>query len=84
MNHLVALKEGGKIKNIGLTNFDTEHMALLIDRGAPVVSNQVALFRVYKRTCSSFFVIIPSCDNSCLCFTPHSPYSVFSDRILRD
>jgi diketogulonate reductase-like aldo/keto reductase len=41
MFHLQELKEAGKIKNIGLTNFDTEHMALLIDSGAPIVSNQV-------------------------------------------
>ena len=44
MNHLQALKSAGKIKNIGLTNFDTEHMALLVDRGAPIVSNQVTDF----------------------------------------
>ena len=43
MDHLVKLKEAGKIKNIGLTNFDTEHMAILMDRGAPIVSNQVSL-----------------------------------------
>eukprot|EP00596_Hydrurales_sp_CCMP1899_P007190 CAMPEP_0119044360 /NCGR_PEP_ID=MMETSP1177-20130426/30893_1 /TAXON_ID=2985 /ORGANISM="Ochromonas sp, Strain CCMP1899" /LENGTH=374 /DNA_ID=CAMNT_0007014373 /DNA_START=203 /DNA_END=1327 /DNA_ORIENTATION=- len=42
MFHLQELKEQGKIKNIGLTNFDTEHMALLIDAGAPIVSNQIA------------------------------------------
>ena len=45
MDHLVKLKEVGKIKNIGLTNFDTEHMALLMDRGAPIVSNQVKIHR---------------------------------------
>ena len=30
-----------KIKNIGLTNFDTEHLADLLEEGAPLVSNQV-------------------------------------------
>jgi aryl-alcohol dehydrogenase-like predicted oxidoreductase len=42
MNHLIALKASGKIKNIGLTNFDTEHMAGLVAVGAPIVSNQIA------------------------------------------
>ena len=41
MDHLVGLKAEGKIKNIGLTNFDTTHMQGLMDRGAPIVSNQV-------------------------------------------
>ena len=45
MDHLLKLKEVGKIKNIGLTNFDTEHMALLMDRGAPIVSNQVRTYQ---------------------------------------
>ena len=41
MDHLVELKGAGKIKNIGLTNFDTTHMEGLMNRGAPIVSNQV-------------------------------------------
>ena len=31
-----------KIRNIGLTNFDTEHMLDLIEQDAPIVSNQVS------------------------------------------
>ena len=42
MDHLMFLKQDGKIRNIGLTNFDTEHLADLIDEGAPIVSNQIA------------------------------------------
>ena len=37
------LQEEGTIKNIGLTNFDTEHMADLMSEGAPIVSNQVCI-----------------------------------------
>jgi diketogulonate reductase-like aldo/keto reductase len=48
MFHLQELKEQGKIKNIGLTNFDTEHMALLIDAGAPIVSNQVTNRKIFS------------------------------------
>jgi diketogulonate reductase-like aldo/keto reductase len=42
MDHLVKLKAARKIKNIGLTNFDTTHMEGLMSRGAPIVSNQVS------------------------------------------
>ena len=31
-----------KIRNIGLTNFDTEHMVDLIEQDAPIVSNQIS------------------------------------------
>jgi diketogulonate reductase-like aldo/keto reductase len=41
MNHLIHLKDMEKIKNIGLANFDTEHLADLLEEGAPIVSNQV-------------------------------------------
>lgn len=41
ISHLMHLKETEKIKNIGLTNFDTVHLADLIGEGAPIVSNQV-------------------------------------------
>jgi diketogulonate reductase-like aldo/keto reductase len=44
MDHLVGLKAEGKIKNIGLTNFDTTHMQGLMERGAPIVSNQVGVY----------------------------------------
>ena len=36
------LKDTEKIKNIGLTNFDTVHLADLLEEGAPIVSNQVS------------------------------------------
>lgn len=38
--HLARLREKGKIRNIGVTNFDTEHLAALVDAGIPVVSIQ--------------------------------------------
>ena len=42
INHLMALQQNGQIRNIGLTNFDTDHMVDLMDEGAPIVSNQVS------------------------------------------
>lgn len=38
---LKALQGEGKIKNIGVTNFDVPHLEMLLDAGIPVVSNQV-------------------------------------------
>ena len=38
--YLVRLKEKGKIRNIGLTNFDTDRLAALVDAGIPVASIQ--------------------------------------------
>jgi len=43
MKWLHILQQEGKIKELGLTNFDTEHMAKLVeDCAIPIVSNQVA------------------------------------------
>ena len=38
---LTALKDEGKVKNIGLTNFDTERMQTMVDAGYIITSNQV-------------------------------------------
>ena len=37
---LVRLMEKGKIRNVSVTNFDTEHLKQLVDAGIPVVSSQ--------------------------------------------
>ncbi|WP_100181837.1 aldo/keto reductase [Candidatus Nitrosotenuis aquarius] len=39
--HLTALRDEGKIKHIGLTNFDTIRMQMMLDKGFVIVSNQV-------------------------------------------
>lgn len=39
--HLDALRDAGKIKHIGLTNFDVAHLAELLEVGVLIVSNQV-------------------------------------------
>ena len=38
--HLARLREKGKIRNIGVTNFDTDHLAALVEAGIPVMSIQ--------------------------------------------
>jgi aryl-alcohol dehydrogenase-like predicted oxidoreductase len=39
--HLNALRNAGKIRHIGLTNFDLAHLAELLEAGVSIVSNQV-------------------------------------------
>ena len=41
MNNLSKLQNEGKIKNIGLTNFDTERVKIMKEYGHNIVSNQV-------------------------------------------
>lgn len=41
MRHLSALRDGGKIRHIALTNFDTQRMQEMTDHGFRFVSNQV-------------------------------------------
>ena len=38
---LGRLQETGKIRHLGLTNFDTDHVAAIVASGAPIVSHQV-------------------------------------------
>ena len=38
---LVRQQRAGKVRHIGLTNFDTAHVTALVDAGVPVVSHQV-------------------------------------------
>lgn len=45
---LLRLKEKGKIRNIGVTNFDTKRLAELVDAGIPIVSMQ-AQYSVFDR-----------------------------------
>jgi aryl-alcohol dehydrogenase-like predicted oxidoreductase len=38
---LDELRQAGKIRNLGGTNFDTEHMVAMVDSGVPLISMQV-------------------------------------------
>ena len=41
LTHLGRLRDSGKIRHLALTNFDTEHLKVIVDSGIKVVSNQV-------------------------------------------
>lgn len=39
--HLFDLQQAGKIRHIGVTNFDAAHLSQILEAGIPIVSNQV-------------------------------------------
>lgn len=41
LEHMAVLRDQGWVRHLALTNFDTEHMRLVTERGIRVVSNQV-------------------------------------------
>jgi len=41
LQHLSKLRDEGKIRYIGLTNFDTERLEIMIEQGFKIISNQV-------------------------------------------
>ncbi len=43
MDHLMELRQEGMIRHLGLTNFDTDHLSVLLSCGHEIVSNQVCL-----------------------------------------
>jgi aryl-alcohol dehydrogenase-like predicted oxidoreductase len=49
LRHLADLRESGKIRHLALTNFDTAHLETILDRGIPIVSNQVQYSLVDRR-----------------------------------
>lgn len=48
MREIARLREDGTIANIGVTNFDTDHLRLLVNLGIQIASNQVC-FSVLDR-----------------------------------
>ena len=49
LGHLEALRQSGKIRELALTNFDTDHLARILDEGIRIVSNQVQYSLVDRR-----------------------------------
>lgn len=49
LHELTALKDEGMIAEIGVTNFDTAHLALALAEGVPIVSNQVPFSLIDRR-----------------------------------
>jgi len=51
LHNLDNLRDEGKIRHVGLTNFDTERMQIIIDDGIMIVSNQVQYSMLDQRPC---------------------------------
>jgi aryl-alcohol dehydrogenase-like predicted oxidoreductase len=49
LKHMVDMQTEGKIKHLALTNFDTEHLKIIVDNGIKIVSNQVQFSIVDRR-----------------------------------
>ena len=49
MTELTRLREEGAIAHLGLTNFDTDHLRLLVKHGVPIATNQVAFSLLDRR-----------------------------------
>jgi aryl-alcohol dehydrogenase-like predicted oxidoreductase len=50
LGHLADLQQEGKIRHLALTNFDTERLQLIVDRGIRIVSNQVQHSLIDRRS----------------------------------
>jgi len=49
MKHLDALRREGLVRCLGVTNFDTAHLNLLVKHGIPIVANQVSFSLLDRR-----------------------------------
>ena len=49
VGHLESLRIEGKIRHLGLTNFDTRHLQKIVDEGYQIVSNQVQYSLIDRR-----------------------------------
>lgn len=65
---LYRLKEKGKIRNIAVTNFDTKHLADLLDAGIPIVSCQTQYSVIDRRPEKGLLDYCKSKGISLLCY----------------
>jgi aryl-alcohol dehydrogenase-like predicted oxidoreductase len=49
LRHMADLQQAGKIKHLALTNFDTEHLKIILENGIKIVSNQVQFSLIDRR-----------------------------------
>ena len=49
LEFMAQLQPVGKIKHLGLTNFDTQHLQFILDHGIKIVSNQVQYSLIDRR-----------------------------------
>jgi len=66
--HLADLQQAGKIRYVGVTNFDAVHLKELLDAGVPVVSNQVQYSVLDRRPAAELTRLAEIHDISLLCY----------------
>lgn len=66
--HLADLHKAGKIRYLGVTNFDADHLAELLDAGVPVISNQVQYSLLDSRPEKSLSTLARRRDFKLLCY----------------
>ncbi len=49
LENMAQLQQSGIVKHLGLTNFDTEHLARILDHGIEIASNQVQYSLIDRR-----------------------------------
>ena len=49
LRYLAELRDEGKIRHLALTNFDTEHLKIIVEHGIAIVSNQVQYSLIDRR-----------------------------------
>ncbi len=49
LRYLAELRDEGKIRHLALTNFDTEHLRIIVEHGIRIVSNQVQYSLIDRR-----------------------------------
>jgi aryl-alcohol dehydrogenase-like predicted oxidoreductase len=67
-NELDRLRRAGKIAHIGLTNFDTPHLAELVDAGIPIASHQIQYSLVDDRARHNMVEYCRSRNIALLCY----------------
>jgi diketogulonate reductase-like aldo/keto reductase len=85
IDHLMHYQQEDKIRYLGLTNFDTEHLEDLLDEGAPIVSNQVAYSLIDTRPQKKMAALCKERNVKLLCYgtllvsTAMCLYSIYRD-----
>jgi aryl-alcohol dehydrogenase-like predicted oxidoreductase/enamine deaminase RidA (YjgF/YER057c/UK114 family) len=49
LRQLAVLKDEGLVRHLGVTNFDTDHLRLVVKHGFPIVTNQVSFSLLDRR-----------------------------------
>ena len=81
--HLKDLQQQGKIRHIGITNFDAKHIKKLVDAGIPIISNQLQYSVLDHRAQQDSQALAETYDIPFLCYGSIAG-GFISDRYLNE